>query len=206
VYAGTPVYSGGILRIPQIINTSDNSAYEDVTFQLNNGKWTITSGKVAEQAPVTGVNVVISGIIAEIVVEGYLPDGCSSTGDVMEAREGNTFHIVIPLIRPEGDIVCTQVVRQFNKVISIDISDLTVGEYDVQVNDRRTSFTLESEGTDSHNTVCCQINCCTCGPEYYDIYSFVITTPDQCIRPDNIVGGNCYTIVDMSKCTENQRD
>ena len=205
VYAGTPVYSDGILKIPQIINTSDNNAYADVTFQLNNGKWTITSGKVVEQAPITGINVVISGAIAEIVVEGYLPDGCSSTGDIMEAMEGKSFHVVIPLIRPEGDIICSQVIRQFHKVVSIDISALPAGEYDVLVNDKRTSFTVSSEGTDNGDTVCCRVNCCTCGPEYQYLYSFIITTPDQCIRPDDIVGGNCYKIVDMSKCTEDQR-
>lgn len=79
-----------------------------------------------------------------VVARGYLPDGCTDVDEIIKTREENAFFVTITTKRP-ADLMCTQVIVPFEKVISLDVYGLNAGEYQVNVNGVTSSFTLDMD-------------------------------------------------------------
>lgn len=88
------------------------------------------------------VNVLESfPVQAQAVVRGQLPDACAFVENVRVLRESRTFRIQLRIARQPNQR-CAQVLTPFEEVVSLDVNGLPAGEYDVRVNNLRTTFSL----------------------------------------------------------------
>ncbi|MCE7984968.1 MAG: alpha/beta fold hydrolase [Caldilinea sp. CFX5] len=80
----------------------------------------------------------------QVVVQGNLPDGCTTLGEADVARTGEQFAVTLPTSRP-ADAFCTQALVPFAETIPLDVTGLPAGDYVVNVNGVSESFTLASD-------------------------------------------------------------
>jgi inhibitor of cysteine peptidase len=76
-----------------------------------------------------------------VIVEGYLPDGCTEIDEIKTEREENNFNINITTKRPK-DAICTQAIENFTETIPLKVQGLSAGNYAVNVNGVTGSFEL----------------------------------------------------------------
>ena len=97
------------------------------------------------KAMVEGMSVIMESdpIQVSVVLEGYLPDGCTEIEEISTTRDNRNFLIEITTRRPAGDVMCTQQIVPFEETINLDVENLEAGEYTVIYNDIKASFTLE---------------------------------------------------------------
>ncbi len=103
---------------------------------------------VKGEAPVESVDAGLpapGAAHANVLVEGYLPDGCTTLGKVIQERDGRTFRITLTTERP-ADMQCITVIVPFEQVIQLDVTDLEPGTYSVVVNGVKGSFELPPAG------------------------------------------------------------
>ena len=79
-----------------------------------------------------------------VVAKGYLPDGCTEIDRTEVKRDGNTFTVTIKTKRPK-DMMCTQAIVPYEKVVPLDVYGLKAGKYDVIVNTVTDSFELSTD-------------------------------------------------------------
>ena len=79
---------------------------------------------------------------ARAVVQGELPDGCTTIDSIEQSREGNEFRVSIVTSRP-ADAFCTQVLVLFEETIPLEVRGLPAGEYRVVANGVAATFRLE---------------------------------------------------------------
>jgi inhibitor of cysteine peptidase len=90
------------------------------------------------------VNVMESDPVqVSVVLEGYLPDGCTEIDQITSAREQQTFIIEIGTRRPAGDVMCTQQIVPFEEVLNLDVENLEAGAYTVQVGEMNETFQID---------------------------------------------------------------
>ncbi len=68
-----------------------------------------------------------------IIVEGTLPDGCTSISTVEQQIDGNMLIITVSTERP-ADLMCTQAIVNFEQEIPLNIENIPDGEYEVVIN------------------------------------------------------------------------
>jgi uncharacterized protein YkwD len=78
---------------------------------------------------------------AEAVVRGSLGDACTTLADVTVRRQAQVFLINIFKERP-ANAVCAQVVSNFERTVTLDLTGLAAGEYVVVANDVNATLTL----------------------------------------------------------------
>ena len=76
-----------------------------------------------------------------VVPSGYLPDSCTDIDEISVEREGNHFEVLITTLR-EAEIMCAQVIEEFEKNIPLDVYGLPAGDYTVTVNGIDAEFTF----------------------------------------------------------------
>ena len=77
-------------------------------------------------------------VTAQVV--GYLPEGCTSLGEIAQTRAGNAIGIVIATRRSGG--YCVQVIELVEKWVALKGS-FPPGDYVLQVNDRVRKFHVD---------------------------------------------------------------
>ena len=83
--------------------------------------------------------------LAEIEIEGSLPDGCTELSEVIRARDGNIFTIHLKTTRPEG-AQCTMALKPFRISVPLDLYRFENGEIiQVKVNEIQLEFPIERE-------------------------------------------------------------
>jgi inhibitor of cysteine peptidase len=80
------------------------------------------------------------------VVDGYLPDGCTTIDQIAQQLDGDTIKVTITTTRP-ADKVCTQALVPYEEKISLDVLGLAAGTYIVDVNGVTAAFTLAVENS-----------------------------------------------------------
>jgi len=77
------------------------------------------------------------------IIEGNLPDSCSTIDSVDQVIDGNTFGITINAVKPT-DVACAQALAPFTEEVLLETGGLEVGEYTVDVNEGQatTTFTV----------------------------------------------------------------
>jgi hypothetical protein len=96
-------------------------------------------------APVESIDLLLMEsfpLQVQVLVRGYLPDGCTQIDQIEQVRTGNVFRIQITTTRP-ADKMCTQIVVPFEESIPLDVVGLPAGTYTVDVNGVTASFTLD---------------------------------------------------------------
>ena len=74
-------------------------------------------------------------------IQGELSDSCTQLGPITQTRAGGTITVVVPTVRP-ADAVCTTIVGEFDQTVPLEVNGLPAGEYIVDVNGVRATFTL----------------------------------------------------------------
>ena len=77
-----------------------------------------------------------------VIVTGYLPDGCTELDEVLQERAGDTLYVKLTTKRPAG-VACITVIVPFEEVVPLDVEGLSAGTYSVQVNELSTTLTVE---------------------------------------------------------------
>ena len=75
------------------------------------------------------------------IASGYLPDPCTDIDEISVEREGNHFEVLITTLR-EAEIMCAQVIEEFEQNIPLDVYGLPAGDYTVTVNGIDAEFTF----------------------------------------------------------------
>jgi inhibitor of cysteine peptidase len=75
------------------------------------------------------------------VVNGFYPDSCTQISDVQQEVNGEKFKILLSTSRP-GDLMCAQMLTEFEITLLLETGGLLPGQYTVEVNGRSTIFTL----------------------------------------------------------------
>ncbi|MEE8567105.1 MAG: hypothetical protein V3S81_00740 [Anaerolineales bacterium] len=75
------------------------------------------------------------------VASGYLPDPCTDIDEVSVERDGNHFEVLITTLR-EADVMCAQVIEEFEQNVPLDVYGLPAGDYTVTVNGIDAEFTF----------------------------------------------------------------
>jgi hypothetical protein len=102
-------------------------------------------GVIYGQAVVEEIEILILEsfpVQVNVVVRGYLPDGCTEIDEIQQERTGQTFQVTITTVRP-ADAVCTEAIVPFEQVIGLDVAGLEAGTYTVDVNGIADTFTLD---------------------------------------------------------------
>ena len=81
-----------------------------------------------------------------VLVDGFLSDGCTHLHNISQARNNNTFEIMIETRRLRDD-VCIQVISPFQETITLDVLNLPAGIYTVNVNGVSDTFELQIDNT-----------------------------------------------------------
>lgn len=76
-----------------------------------------------------------------IIASGHLPDDCTTIDQITEERNGDVFTVKIITTR-QTDKVCTTMLKPFEEVIPLTVTDLAAGIYTVKVNDKTDIFEL----------------------------------------------------------------
>jgi hypothetical protein len=95
-------------------------------------------------APVERIKVEVVGsdpLQAQAVVVGYLPDGCTELGEVIQEWHGDTLSVTLTSRRPEG-MACITMITPFEEVIPLEVSGLAAGTYAVEVNSITATLTI----------------------------------------------------------------
>ena len=95
-----------------------------------------------------GSPAMVDGVVVETinqhqyaVVNGFYPDPCTRISEVNQTVDGSRFVITLATDRPD-DLVCAQMLAEYEISLLLETGGLLPGEYTVEVNDRETSFSL----------------------------------------------------------------
>ena len=100
---------------------------------------------VSGLAQVNDVQIVIAEsfpVQIFVTASGYLPDGCTKIDGVSDRRDGNTFYITVATIN-NGQDVCIEIAPRWEERFALDVFGLSAGEYVVDINGFKSSFTLD---------------------------------------------------------------
>ena len=86
----------------------------------------------------------------QIVVNGFLPDGCTKIYLINPVRDENEYTVKIHTKKEVG-VECTIALEPFEQTITLDTGGLNGGNYSVDVYGMSTNFTLEISA-DSNDT------------------------------------------------------
>ncbi|MBK5101803.1 MAG: hypothetical protein JJE15_12540 [Desulfobacteraceae bacterium] len=100
-----------------------------------------SSKSAGSPAMVDGVVVETINLHQYAVVNGFYPDPCTRISDVNQTLDGNRFVITLSTDRPD-DMVCAQMLAEYEISLLLETGGLLPGEYTVEVNDRETSFSI----------------------------------------------------------------
>jgi len=106
---------------------------------------TVTTDQYGEADHIESVLVVYPPAWPEeiqVVVNGVLPDGCTKIYMIKPVRYENIYTIMIYTIKEVG-VECTLALVPFEETITLDTSELSSGNYSVDVYGISTSFALE---------------------------------------------------------------
>jgi inhibitor of cysteine peptidase len=81
----------------------------------------------------------------QVLLAGYLPDGCTTVHEVQADRKGDTFTVRIVTQRPDGDVACTMAIVPFDEQVDLDVAGLPAGEYTVRAGELRETITLDTD-------------------------------------------------------------
>ena len=106
-------------------------------------------GLIISNASVESVNLLVMEsfpVQVNAAVKGVLPDPCTQIGEIKSWQEENTFNFIVTAFKPH-DVVCDQVLNEFEQVISVPVKDLKAGSYTVNINGIEKTFTLDVDNT-----------------------------------------------------------
>lgn len=83
-----------------------------------------------------------------VQVSGNLADSCTEIDEVIQSNEGDTITLTVTTTRP-ADLMCAQVLGDFDISVPLDTDDLVPGTYTLLVNGVRSTVTIAPPSTDA---------------------------------------------------------
>lgn len=148
VQAEPVLLSGNVLDLGDAIVVEGQTTryYQQVQLTLSkDGDFRVLGGVERSLATVTekSVNIVETAPLkVELVVSGFMANPCIQL-ETAVTRKGSTFYAVIAQTPLQTLVACAQVLQPFSTKLSLDVKDLSLGSYAVQVNGEEISFILE---------------------------------------------------------------
>jgi inhibitor of cysteine peptidase len=99
------------------------------------------STSASNAAMVDGVRVDFRENHYYAIVDGFYPDSCTQINDVQQEVNGNAFEFRLSTGKPD-DLMCAQMLTQYEVALLLETGGLLPGEYSVDVNERSTNFIL----------------------------------------------------------------
>ena len=120
-----------------------------VVFLTKNKKNAGDENNVIGTAKVESIDIVqleSFPVQVNVIAKGYLPDSCTTLGEVKQSYNANKFTITLESKRPLDAEMCAQVIENFEKTISLNgVVGLAKGTYSVDVNGVMGAFTLSMD-------------------------------------------------------------
>jgi hypothetical protein len=121
-----------------------NIKTDEVLIEAANGYHAAAPVSAAESSAifVDDITVEERGGTYVAVINGNLPDSCSTIDGVEQSVDGTTFSLTVSASRP-GDALCAQALVPFTEEVELDTAGLEAGDYTVDVNGEiSTTFSL----------------------------------------------------------------
>lgn len=102
------------------------------------------------ESPTESSQVFVDSVLVEerngeyvAIIEGNLPDACSTIDSVSQTVDGTTIELSISAIKP-SDVLCAQELTPVSEEVVLETEGLEPGEYDVDVDEGQatTTFTI----------------------------------------------------------------
>ena len=84
-----------------------------------------------------------------VLVNGYLPDGCTSIRKTEAERVDDTTYVIQIFTTRNSAAMCTMALAPFQETVPLDVKDLPAGTYTVQVAGLVDTFTLDIDNSSS---------------------------------------------------------
>lgn len=126
-----------------LISRSDDSSFPSGSVSGDNGG---TTELVKKDASVNNIDILFIGsfpVQVRIIARGEFADSCTEISDVTASRSGDTFNVKIVTQRPK-DLICAAVIVSFEESIDLDVENITVGTYTVEVNGVTDTFIIDA--------------------------------------------------------------
>lgn len=147
--AAEPVlFIDNMLRLDNVIVIEGESTrfYQQVQLEPSkDGSFKVVGGVEKSLATITEKAVNIqqtTPVQVQLEVSGYMDTPCFQL-ETAVTRRGDNFYVVFAQTPLQTLVPCIQVIEAFERVITLDVSDLSFGDYLVQVNNESISFRLE---------------------------------------------------------------
>ena len=79
----------------------------------------------------------------QVIVSGYLPDGCVTLDEIVSARDGFDFTLRPVTHRPAGEVECTEALVPFEESVPLEVFGLEAGTYTVHAQEQTATFRLD---------------------------------------------------------------
>ena len=89
--------------------------------------------EITNEATVSSVDVLIMEsfpVQVTVVINGTLPNSCTTIGQITQTRNGNEFIVAIGTIK-QTEVMCAEQVEPFEENVSLDVLGLPAGSYSV---------------------------------------------------------------------------
>jgi hypothetical protein len=147
VQAGIAVYDDLELKVPSTVVMSEAGPvfYRNVRFTTNaDGSFSLAEAERRKLAIIESATVAVAGDTATVTAKGELTIACVALEEPAVVRKDDTFHVVLAETPIDPLALCMPfvAVTKFTQEVAIDTSELAPGEYQVDVNGVKASFTL----------------------------------------------------------------
>ena len=95
-----------------------------------------------------GTPAMVDGVVVETIsehqyaiIDGFYPDPCTRISNVEQTVDGSRISISLSTDSPD-DLMCAQMLTQYEISILLETGGLAPGEYTVVVSDREASFSI----------------------------------------------------------------
>ena len=147
-HAEPVLFIDNILRLDDVIVQEGKTTrfYQQVQLAPSkDGNFKVLAGVEKSLATVTAKSVNIlqtTPVQVALEVSGYMDTPCIQLETAVTRRD-DVFYVVLAQTPLQTLVPCIQVIEPFERVLTLDVSDLSFGDYTVLVNNQSIAFRLE---------------------------------------------------------------
>ncbi|UJP05434.1 MAG: hypothetical protein LZF61_00165 [Nitrosomonas sp.] len=154
-----PSYREGTLTLPRVDTDEQSGLYQNAIFQFDptTNAWHLQAFETTPAIDIflvdeDGVEVIMTDTLPVQVflkIAVSFSDACFELGTVNQRLIANHFEIVVHVastIPRDGSVACAAVLTKFEKIVPLQVYDLSAGNYEYQVNGEKTgTFVLTKD-------------------------------------------------------------
>lgn len=151
IAAQPAVYENGVLSIPQtaVIDSTGSSYFTNVQLEADaNGNFSVTAGDEQSLVAIDSVSVNVMESLpvqVSVTVAGNKSVPCVQLLEAAVSRKNSQFTVVLAESTLGPAETCIAQIDPFETTVTLDVSGLSAGIYQVLVNSVSTSFELTAD-------------------------------------------------------------